>query len=173
MYNEIRRAEAAAIAGALMIAQHAHIELHRAVDLPELPFLNYFHAIEAKLLLVPSIDVGRSDLVTVADGIVIARVDALIVRFCRRDSAATYEFDVGLYRGGKTVWFDPQRLWLGLGASVYLVPVGRPARTHAPCFMVGPRGLRLIELPPWTSEAERADGFAAADQMITSTLGSR
>ncbi len=173
MYNKIRRAEAAAIAGALMIAQHAHIELHRAIDLAVLPFLNYLYAAEARLLLVPSIDGRRSDLVTVGEGMVFAKIDALIVRISGLDSASTLEFDVGLHRDREAIWYGPHRLWLGSGASVYLVPDGWPSRTHAPCFMVGQRGLRLIELSPWNSEAERADGFAAADQMITSTLGSR
>lgn len=159
--------EAAAIAAALMVARLAALRFEPDVDVPMLKVRNYLHARTARLLLVPSTLSDGSDAAAVGEVMAAFGCDALVARADGAD-ARRARFTVGLH-GHRLFWSAPTRLWLGAAAPAHFVP-NHPDDTVFALFSVGLRG---CEVPPWSSDEEREDGFALGADALAALMAGR
>jgi hypothetical protein len=159
--------EAAAIAAALMVARLAALRFEPDLDVPMSRVRNYLHARTARLLLVPSIVSDGSDVADVGEVITAFGCDALVGRADGADTTSV-RFTVGLH-GHRLFWSMPARLWLGAGAPAHFVP-NHPDDTVFALFSVGLRG---CEVPPWSSDEEREDGFALGADALAALMAGR
>jgi hypothetical protein len=159
--------EAAAIAAALMVARLAALRFEPDLDVPMSRVRNYLHARTARLLLVPSIVSDGSDVADVGEVMAAFGCDALVGRADGADTTSV-RFTVGLH-GHRLFWSMPARLWLGAGAPAHFVP-NHPDDTVFALFSVGLRG---CEVPPWSSDEEREDGFALGADALAALMAGR
>ena len=161
--------EAAAIAAALMVARLAGLRFERDLDTSMLmPSVgNYLHARTARLVLVPSTVSNGSDVAAVGEVMAAFGCDALVARADGAD-AASVRFTIGLH-GHRLFWSAPAKLWLGAGAPAHFVP-NHPVDTVFALFSVGLRG---CEVPPWSSDEEREDGFALGADALAPLMAGR
>jgi hypothetical protein len=159
--------EAAAIAAALMVARLAALRFEPDLDVPMSRVRNYLHARTARLLLVPSIVSDGSDVADVGEVMAAFGCDALVGRADGADTTSV-RFTVGLHRH-RLFWSMPARLWLGAGAPAHFVP-NHPGDTVFALFSVGLRG---CEVPPWSSDEEREDGFALGADALAALMAGR
>ena len=158
---------AAAIAAALMVARLAALRFEPDLDVPMSRVRNYLHARTARLLLLPSIVSDGSDVADVGEVMAAFGCDALVGRADGADTTSV-RFTVGLH-GHRLFWSMPARLWLVAGAPAHFVP-NHPDDTVFALFSVGLRG---CEVPPWSSDEDRDDGFALGADALAALMVER
>lgn len=155
-------------AGADVIAERAGWRADPSDILLTSGFRDFRYIPNAELLLVPSCDPTRADLVRVARGMSATRSDALVVKAAMEGRRTLY-CTVALWHGLARDWHHSRRLWLSRRNEAWLVPNPADTEESGAAFRLTSGRLRIAEAPPAEDPAEILAGLDRADAWLAAS----
>lgn len=158
--------------GADVIAERAGWKPDASHLLLPAEFRDFRYMPKAELLVVPSGDPTRADLVHVARCMSIARSDALVIKAAMVERPTVY-CTVALWAGVARSWHHSRRLWLSRQNEAWLVADPADVDESDAAFRLTNQRLRLAEAPPSADPAEIRAGIDRADAWLAASLECR